>query len=87
MNDFARVYLCSFKSEIKYLTLEEIEEQFNLRVNRSQIGMDRGTMFNTIAIKIDNWTGNYKIVSYLPNGCKPNKKHDVLIQINFKEGN
>ena len=42
-------------------------------------------MFDTIAIKIDNWSGMYKVVSYLPSGCKPNKKYDVLVQINFKE--
>ena len=85
MNDFERLYLCNFISEIEYLTISEIEKQFSLKIDRSRIGLDRGVMFDTIAIKIDNWSGMYKVVSYLPSGCKPNKKYDVLVQINFKE--
>ena len=85
MNDFEKLYLCSFISEIQYLTTEEIERQFNLKIDRSQIGIDRGIMFDTVAIKIDNWSGKYRVISYLPSGCKPNKQYDALIKVNFKE--
>lgn len=85
MEDYEKLYLCSFISEIQYLTIEEIERQFSLEINRSRIGLDRGVMFDTIAIKIDNWTGKYRVISYLPSGCKPNKQYDALIQVNFKK--
>ena len=85
MEDFEKLYLCNFISEIQYLTIEEIERQFNLKIYRSQIGIDKGIMFDTVAIKTDNWSGNYRVISYLPSGCKPNKQYDILIQVNFEE--
>lgn len=85
MEDFEKLYLCNFISEIQYLTIEEIERQFNLKIDRSQIGIDKGIMFDTVAIKADSWSGKYRVISYLPSGCKPNKQYDILIQVNFEE--
>ena len=58
MNDFERLYLCNFISEIEYLTISEIEKQFSLKIDRSQIGLDRGGYVRHYCYKNRQLVGN-----------------------------
>lgn len=78
---FKQEYLCTFESNIEFLTISEIEDRYRVKIDTSQIGFDTGVCFNTIALKLDGWRGIYKIVSYLPNGKIPKREYDLIIQI------
>ena len=48
---FKQEYLCTFESNIEFLTISEIEDRYRVKIDTSQIGFDTGVCFNTIALK------------------------------------
>lgn len=75
-------YSLKFESDtnIEELTIDEAEKKYNIKIHKDSLGYDRGTMFDTIAIKL-NRIGNYTIVCYLPHNSSCHKKYDFLIYI------
>ena len=44
---FKQEYLCTFESNIEFLTIFEIEDRYRVKRDTSQIGLDRGVCFNS----------------------------------------
>lgn len=80
--EWKNMYQCEFIStEIEEIDVPIYVAISKYNIDKSEIGVDRGIMFNRVAMKVDH-NGNYKAMQYLPRNENSIKKNiDFYINI------